>query len=173
MVFLLIFNILSVAIITAKANPVPMQPLLYFGRELILMYLGLIIFTLILESLAFLILTERSILNKTYLIKFVILFNLITFPVTQWLGVAFFLFSAYYVYSSIFYFILFYFIIESVPICIEYALFRSILNDFSRDLQVIKPISSKKILCYVLIANLTTFFIGQLIPPFSIIHILS
>jgi len=120
----------------------------------------ILIITIILEFSMFFvslhILIKTGTLNRAELFKSVAIVNLFTFPITQFLAILIAILLAPY-------YILFYFLIELVPIFIEFALFLYIFNKLSGGIEIRNLISSKKIFVYTLTANLITFLVGLLL----------
>ncbi|MFX1316142.1 MAG: hypothetical protein ACFE9T_09785 [Promethearchaeota archaeon] len=120
----------------------------------------LLIFNVGIESLVFFALTNEKTLNNLDLFISVAIVNLLTFPITQALAilVAVSLLASYY--------IIFYTLIELVPIMMEFTLLTYV---FKKSPGIVKPTNSLVLFSYTLTANLMTFLFGLalFLPTYS------
>jgi len=164
---ILIFLTLFVTFIPrVLANPVliglpPYELAFFFFVILIIAF----VVTVGVEFLILRLFLRHFILKNTKFFKFVVIVNLITFPLTQ--TIAFLAFGGFQI--PLLYFLFYNILIEMVPIGLESLLYLKIYNSFYAS-AFRNPVRNKTTLMSTITANFSTFLIGLIITIPQIIY---
>lgn len=145
--FILIIFIITIPFVNANGT---IGYILKF-EELVVLLFFILIINIALEYCIFSALIKHKIESSKDLFRSVAAVNLFTFPTTQLLA----LWITAFVLPQ--YWILFYILIELIPIMLEFFLF---LYIFKIVLEIVRTTNSIKIFIYTLLANLASFIIG-------------